>query len=61
MESRTQKGSGFVNKRAGLGETLFAAYAPLYEYRVENERLPWMSLAPRGAGVEAERWRDVMD
>jgi hypothetical protein len=50
-----------VNKRAGRANTLFVAYAPPDEYRVENERLPWMLLATPGEGVEAERWQDVRD
>lgn len=50
-----------VNKRAGRANTLFAAYAPPDEYRVENERLPWILLATHGEGVEAERWQDVID
>ena len=33
-----------MNKRAKRANTLFAAYAPPDEYRVENERLPWMLL-----------------
>jgi hypothetical protein len=55
------KGQRVVNKRAGRANTLFAAYAPPDEYRVENERLPWMLLATPGEGVEAERWQDVAD
>lgn len=55
------KGQRVVNKRAGRANTLFAAYAPPDEYRVENERFPWMLLATRGEGVEAERWQDVAD
>jgi hypothetical protein len=55
------KGQRVVNKRAGRASTLFAAYAPPDEYRVENERLPWMLLATPGDGVEAERWVDVVD
>jgi hypothetical protein len=31
-----------VNKRAGRANTLFGAYAPPDEYRIENERLPWI-------------------
>src|SRR6202043_2463531 len=55
------KGQRVVNKRAGRASTLFAACAPPDEYRVENERLPWMLLASPGDGVEAERWVDVVD
>jgi hypothetical protein len=55
------KGERVVNKRAGRANTLFVAYAPPDEYRVENERLPWMLLATPGDGVETERWQDVRD
>jgi hypothetical protein len=55
------KGQRVVNKRAGRANTLFAAYAPPDEYRVENERLPWVLLATPGDGSEAERWVDVFD
>jgi hypothetical protein len=55
------KGQRVMNKRAGRANTLFAAYAPPDEYRVENERLPWILLATHGEGVEAERWQDVID
>ena len=40
---------------------MFVAYSPPDEYRVENERLPWMLLATPGDGVETERWQDVRD
>ena len=46
------KGQRVLNKRAGRASTLFATYAPPDEYRVENERLPWMLLATPGDGVE---------
>jgi hypothetical protein len=46
------KGQRVVNKRAARANTLFVAYAPPDEYRVENERLPWMLLATQGEGVE---------
>jgi hypothetical protein len=55
------KGQRVVNKRTGRANTLFAAYAPPDEYRVENERLPWMLLATPGDGVETERWQDVLN
>jgi len=55
------KGQRVVNKRAGRANTLFVAYAPPEEYRVENERFPWMLLATPGEGVESERWQDVRD
>jgi hypothetical protein len=55
------KGQRVVNKRAGRANTLFVAYAPPDEYRVEGERLPWMLLATPGEGVETERWQDVRD
>ena len=55
------KGQRVVNKRAGRANTLFAAYAPPDEYRVENERLPWMLLATPGDGVETECWQNVLD
>lgn len=55
------KGQRVVNKRAGRANTLFVAYSPSDEYRVENERLPWMLLATPGEGVETERWQDVGD
>jgi hypothetical protein len=55
------KGQRVVNKRAKRANTLFAAYAPPDEYRVENERLPWMLLATPGEDVEAEHWQDVVD
>lgn len=55
------KGQRVVNKRAGRANTLFVAYSPPDEYRVENERLPWMLLATPGEGVETERWQDVRD
>jgi hypothetical protein len=55
------KGQRVVNKRAGRANTLFVAYSPPDEYRVENERLPWMLLATHGEGVETERWQDVKD
>lgn len=55
------KGQRVVNKRAGRANTLFAAYAPPDEYRVENERLSWMLLATPGEGVETERRQDVID
>jgi hypothetical protein len=47
------KGQRVMNKRAGRASTLFAAYAPPDEYRVENERLPWMLLAESTASVAA--------
>ena len=55
------KGQRVVNKRAGRANTLFVAYSPPDEYRVGNERLPWMLLATPGEGVETERWQDVRD
>jgi hypothetical protein len=55
------KGQRVVNKRAGRASTLFAACMPPEEYRVENERLPWMLLATPGEGVEAEHWVDIVD
>lgn len=55
------KGQRVVNKRAGRANTLFVAYSPPDEYRVENERLPWMLLATHGEGVETECWQDVRD
>lgn len=55
------KGQRVVNKRAGWANTLFVAYSPPDEYRVENERLPWMLLATPGEGVETERWQEVRD
>ena len=55
------KGQRVVNKRAGRPNTLFVAYSPPDEYRVENERLPWMLLATPGEGVETERWQEVRD
>ena len=55
------RGQRVVNKRAGRANTLFVAYSPPDEYRVENERLPWMLLATPGEGVETERWQDVRD
>jgi hypothetical protein len=50
-----------MNKRAGRANTLFVAYAPPDEYRVDNERFPWMLLATPGEGVETEHWQDVRD
>src|SRR6266404_1935441 len=55
------KGQRVVNKRAGRANTLFVAYAPPDEYRVKDERLPWMLLATPGEGVETEHWQDVRD
>jgi hypothetical protein len=55
------KGQRVLNKRAGRANALFFAYAPPDEYRVENERFPWMLLATSGEGVETERWQDVRD
>jgi hypothetical protein len=55
------KGQRVVNKRAGRANTLFVAYAPPDEYRLENERLPWVLLATHGEGVESERWCEVVD
>jgi hypothetical protein len=55
------KGQRVMNKRAGRSSTLFAAYEPPEEHRVDNERLPWMLLATLGDGVEAERWVDVVE
>ena len=55
------KGQRVLNKRAGRANALFVACAPPDEYRVENERFPWMLLATSGEGVETERWQDVRD
>jgi hypothetical protein len=55
------KGQRVLNKRAGRANALFVAYALPDEYRVENERFPWMLLATSGEGVETERWQDVRD
>jgi hypothetical protein len=55
------KGQRVINKRAGRANTLFVAYSPPDEYRVENERFPWMLLATQGEGLEAERWFDVVE
>ena len=48
-------------RRAGLGNTLFVAYAPPDVYRIVNVRLPWMLLATPGEGVVTERWQDIRD
>jgi hypothetical protein len=56
-----KKGQRVMNERAGRASTLFAAYAPPDDYRVEDERLPWMLLATPGEGVETERWVDIVD
>jgi hypothetical protein len=50
-----------INKRARRANTLFVAYAPLDESRVEKERLRWTLLTTRGEGVEAQRWCDVVE
>jgi len=55
------KGQRVVNKRVGRANTLFVAYSPPDQYRVESERLPWMLLATQGEGVETERWQDVRE
>ena len=55
------KGQPVLNKRAGRASTLFAAYEPPEEDRVDKERLPWMLLATPGEGVETERWVAIVD
>ena len=60
-DSNVAVNAGGKPRTAGRANTLFVAYSPPDEYRVENERLPWMLLATPGEGVETERWQDVRD
>jgi len=55
------KGQRVQRQRAGVANTMFAAYRRPEEYRRQNECLPWMLLATSGKGVEEERWIEVAE